>query len=902
MTLRALPWRQAAVALIAAAGLLLGAGRAVAQGNGYTPVEEDQVLLQLQVKNRRMVNEIRGYQTPEGICVDLADVIQSLDMPIRLDKKSRRATGWIFAEDQAFSIDRDSNRVQIVNNERLLQPGELYDSPEGWCVDTDALGGWFGVTFQANVRASVLVLDSERPLPFIEQLERESRAARLRPERDPRDLSAYPHAAQPYALWRMPSIDVVARTDYRAGHGRGRANVNYEVFASGEIAMASYDLRLASDSNGMPASLRLRAFRMDPQAGLLGPLKASQIMAGDVDMPSGNLAGASGVGRGVFLSNRPLSRPTRFGTTVVRGTLPLGWDAELYRNGQLLAYQGSNADGRYEFEIGLLFGRNDIEVKLYGPQGQVRSETQSIPVGQGAVAPGHLEYWAGIIQRNRDLIHFGRGPPGGAADRGWHYAIGAQYGLDRRTVVGASGHSLTLEGARHDYAELSVQRALGPMLLNLTAAQDVSRGRAYHAEMLGQIGNINVHAESFLTDGPFVSGLIGPNEKSSHRLEIDTVTKLGRMPVPLAAGLRRTTRRDGREVNEYLMRGSLILPRGSLTGFVVRRQVSGGYDEDEGMLVGALANTRLLGLSLRGEAQYRLNGARRGFDSARMTIEKALSDRSDLRIDIEHSARTGLTELEAGYVRHFRKLSLLAGARIDNRGALGANLAVNFSLGPDPLGGGWRMSREKLAERGAAAVSVFLDADGDGRRSPDEEPLTGVNVTAGQFGSSEPTNDDGHAIVEGLPPFESVLISIDESSLPDPFLMSRGGGIVVTPRPGVPAVIELAVAPTGEVEGLLTSPEGTPLGGAKLELLDARGQVVSRTMSEYDGFFLFERIPYGRYQLQLADETRAVLGVGAALADAIELGPDHTLDRVGTIRLQGATTVAQARDPPLAEP
>ncbi len=260
-------------------------------------------------------------------------------------------------------------------------------------------------------------------------------------------------------------------------------------------------MRWPSDDRGQPASLRVRAFRMDPDAGLLGPLRATQVVAGDVDILSGDLAGASGVGRGVFVSNRPIARPTRFGTTAVRGTLPLGWDAELYRNGQLLAFQGSSPDGRYEFEVSLIYGRNDLEVVLYGPQGQIRRESQSIPVGQGAVAPGKVEYWAGIIQRNRDLISFSRGPPGGRPDEGWQYAAGAQYGLDRRTVIGASAHSLFIDTARHDYAELNLQRALGPMLFNLSAAQDLAGGRAYRLEMLGRMHGINVQGESLFVDG-----------------------------------------------------------------------------------------------------------------------------------------------------------------------------------------------------------------------------------------------------------------------------------------------------------------------------------------------------------------------------------------------------------------
>ncbi len=886
-------WSRRVATHVAAAFLLFGAASTAAQGaDDFQPSEDDFLLLQLQVKKYRLLNEIRGYQTPGGACVDFADVIQSLDLPIRLDRKSRRATGWVFSENQTLSIDRDSSSVQIMNGSRPLQPGELYDTPEGWCIDTKALGGWFGVTFEPNLRDSVLALDSDKPLPFMEAMERKSRAARLRGERDSRDLSGYPQAPQPYAMWRLPSVDVVARADYRSGRARG-LDTRYELFASGEIATASYSARLVSDSQGAPDSLRVRAFRMDPDARLLGPLRATQVVGGDVEMLSGSVAGASGVGRGLFLSNRALSRPSRFGTTVLRGTLPLGWEAELYRNGQLLAYQGDNSDGRYEFEVGLVFGVNKLEVVLYGPQGQVRREAQSIPVGASALPPGKIEYWAGIAERNRDLITFGRPPPGHALDRGWHYAAGVQFGLDRRTTIGASGHSLLLDARRRDYVEINLQRTIGPLLLNLSGAQELGQGRTYRAEFIGKLGSINVQGESFVTDGPFASGLIDGNESSSHRIEFDTVARVGRIPVPLSLGLRRSTQRDGRDVNELLGRASLILPRASLTGFVIRRFGEGGLEDDH-TEVGVLANTRFLGFSARGEASYRLGGREHGFGRARLTLEKALSDRSDLRLAIDHVGRSRRTDFEAGYVRHFRQFSLQASGHADTRGNVGASLAVSFSLGPDELGGGWRLSSDKLAQRGQAAVSVFLDQDGDGRRSRAEKALPGVGITAGQHGAADPTDARGHAIVDSLQPYHKVLVSVDESTLPDPYLVPRGKGVVITPRPGVPARIELAISPTGEVEGTIDAPEGGALAGVELELVGADGQVAARTMSEYDGFFLFDRVAYGHYRLQLAPDSQAALGVASDLFDGIVVGPHATTVRLGSIRLSAATTIAQA--------
>ncbi len=108
----------------------------------------------------------------------------------------------------------------------------------------------------------------------------------------------------------------------------------------------------------------------------------------------------------------------------------------------------------------------------------------------------------------------------------------------------------------------------------------------------------------------------------------------------------------------------------------------------------------------------------------------------------------------------------------------------------------------------------------------------------------------------------------------------------------------MAVPPTGEVEGEIAPPEGSALAGVELEPIGTDGSVAARAMSEYDGFFLFERVPYGRYKLKMSSSSEQVLGPAGELASQIEIGPERTVQRVGTIRLRQTTVVAQARGPP----
>ena len=82
--------------------------------------------------------------------------------------------------------------------------------------------------------------------------------------------------------------------------------------------------------------LRVRAYRSDPDGRLLGPLQATHVGAGDVEGFDSSLTGAVAAGRGAVVTNRPLAARAAFDRIRFEGDLPSGWEAEIYRNGELL--------------------------------------------------------------------------------------------------------------------------------------------------------------------------------------------------------------------------------------------------------------------------------------------------------------------------------------------------------------------------------------------------------------------------------------------------------------------------------------------------------------------------------------------------------------------------------------
>ena len=129
---------KALMAFAVATGILVMPA-APAFASGWQANEDDALLFDVRVRQWRVGDGVRGYQTDTGVCIDFADVVMAFDLPVRIDKKSRRATGWLFEENRTFTLDRDSNTVQIVNKSQNLGTTDVRDVPEGWCVDADIL-------------------------------------------------------------------------------------------------------------------------------------------------------------------------------------------------------------------------------------------------------------------------------------------------------------------------------------------------------------------------------------------------------------------------------------------------------------------------------------------------------------------------------------------------------------------------------------------------------------------------------------------------------------------------------------------------------------------------------------------------------------------------------------------
>ena len=856
---------------------------APAFASGWQANEDDALLFDVRVRQWRVGDGVRGYQTDTGVCIDFADVVMAFDLPVRIDKKSRRATGWLFEENRTFTLDRDSNTVQIVNKSQNLGTTDVRDVPEGWCVDADILSEWLNVQLKVDRANALILVSADRPLPFERAEERKARAGKVRPSRE-FDLSSLPQASDPYKFFRTPSVDIVtsinAARDKRSGN---RVDARYEMYASGEIAGASFDARLSSNGRGVPENLRLRAYKTDPEGSLLGPLQATNFALGDVATNATALGIQTTAGRGAFVTNRPLNRSASFDRTVFRGELPDGWDAELYRNGQLIGYVQSRGDGRFEFlDVQLLYGQNKFEVVLYGPQGQVRREVKMIPVGLDSIPPRETYYWAAIQDTGRDLINMRRLEE--SEYLGWRGGIGLERGLDPKTSVSASLFTSVLRGQRQYYLEGSVRRAVGPTLIELASAANLVGGYALRGQLLAQVGQALITGESAWLFGNYQSERYDRDVRRFNSISFDHGIKFGRQYLPVRGEVRYIERNDGGHRIEAGSRISFNVSSLNASAELLWSEDSNKSSVDASSRLDAVyrLSGRIGGLRLRGEATFALSG-QSGFRESRITGEWSAGEKADWKVEAGYSANDSRARLALGHSRRFKHFAINGLVEAASDGSVAAGLSLAFSLGPNPHNGGIRVAADKLASSGQAFAVVFQDDNADGIRQPNELVQKDVELTAGATGRGLPTDAEGRSIIDGLVPYEQILIGIDASSLPDPFVQPATSGVVVTPRPGIPTVIELPLVSAGEISGSLQREGGKSLNGVDIELLDKNGRAVKVTRTEYDGFFLFEFVPYGNYRIRIAALSANIIGLAAELPGAIALGKTNGTVDMGII-------------------
>jgi hypothetical protein len=658
---------------------------------------------------------------------------------------------------------------------------------------------------------------------------------------------------------RSAGGDALARADDAGASG---VVLTYDVRTSTADIGSSTGYDLGAATGGLHGVLSMQAHGTGSVAPLLdgawtgiwprGRL-LTQLRVGD-GLGAGTHPRAS---RGVLATNAPLVRRLLVEDLPFAGSLPPDWSVEAYRGGHLLAFDSVGTSGRYELAVPVEYGENPVALVAYGPNGEIRTHERTFVVLPSMLRPGAFEYGisAGACRLERC---------------GTNGAVDLRYGVARRLTVRTGLDGAWGAGAP-DRADPYLAIAATPLDPIALEVEGVARSYGRIVARVEPSPRVRAIGEHVRYSGSSTgSRLVPAGARSYSSVYARLQPGKGDRSVILEAQATRTVTREGASTQARIGATLQELPvvlRPYLRG--ERSAIGSTHEEAYAGIETTLLPMAGTGPLLRGAFVTGALEARLGqrLSRASITVSRNVGQAVRLEGGVRWDRAGGSTVTLAmiSQLRAMRSTSLLTAAPAQDAARLDQSVAGSVVWRPSE--GAVTLYREPALDRGGVAGSVFLDADGDGRRGPDEPGIPGVVIQIGAH--SAIAGPEGAYSVWGLSPYEDLAISVDSVSLTSPWWTPEQGALLVMPTRGQYTTVDVPIVVGGVVEGAVAW-AGDSSGRLERVLpvvLHRRGARERYTVETFeDGGFYRMGLPPGSYEAAVDPATLAALGLRADTA------------------------------------
>lgn len=834
-----------------------------------SPADDQQIiyLMDLVADGHTLADAVVSYEASGSHFVHFASFLSAVEFPI--ERRGRVWSGWFRTEEAQFFWSLDDGTVRMAGGSssqprnarwirsdarsftRVREDRQWLETGEGVFVVLDALEQWFELELEADVRAQVIRIDSNKPLPFEGRLKRTSDRNGHRSNTAAEDPVRVPDQ---YRWTTLPLIDLTV-------NHRLWSAANSETDSSTDLALtASMDLLKHStvySGNINDGPQRLTMKRGAATSADTLPLGVTRYVFGDVVAAHSSLVGGGGTGVGFRIERERNGRGGSLNLLTIAGDAPPGWDTELYRNGVLITFGTVGSDGRYVFSgQETVYGENVFLVRLFGPRGEVE-ERRHVHWGGGTeLAKGEFNFSLGHTDFSRDFLDGIRDGVNGLAaarmsDIRYAYALSDDLQLGLAYTSARLG-SREASGLFEDtgYGALDARMNLGRGLLLTEFVTQQTDGSAFSATYLTTLAgqNLSLSHQSFRD---FESPYTVRNVKlhSQNQLSLAGPTSL----LGLSSYALRVThenRSDGLLGYRVFNRLGASWGPANVSNDLEYVYVESGNPSYRGYL-------RITGrrgpLNFRAEVDY--NPARsEPVNQVAGTVGWAMSRRVNTSLTLRKNMNDGQTYVESRSFFRLRAMNLFLDLHTGGDDSWSAAIGFNTRFGYDADSAGFFSADRSLAYSGRARMRLFLDRNNNGSWDSDEIPAPWASYKGQTTSAAAP----GVLSLKGIPGETPVSLQSRDLLFDDPFLSAADEAYELYTHAGSDIGVYIPVVVTGDVEGYLYPGSGIDPGdvrGVAIALHDPDGREIATTRSEFDGYYSFTGIPAGDYYVVVTPYT-----------------------------------------------
>ncbi len=847
--------------------------------------EDNFLIFDMQYSRKTLNQGIIGYGNQDKVLLALNEITNTLDFNIDVDPANGQANGWFVSEDSKFELDVPSSKLIINGEKHSLSDNQIEVGKNDIYVDSRALAEWFPVDFNIGFSDLTIDINPREQLPFQEKLDRELKREKLAMQKS--NLPRLPRAETEYHLFSMPFVDINLGSSFTNINQEPEVGSQYSIISKGDLANMSSSLYLSGDNRDSLSYLRFLMEKTDLEHGLLGGFRASRFSFGDINPALFPIHNNYPIERGVTLQKGDIERSIVFDTTNFQGNLQPGWEVEVYHNERLIASKMVREDGLYRFdEVPVYYGKNNFKLVFYGPQGQKQEKTKLITVGNEMMQKGKDGYEFSISQQGTKLVEVNQEDDDGSGDDSARLIANYEYGLLNNLSLSTGLSSFEIDKNRHSYLNLGIKGMAGRIAAKADIVHDLEDGDAFRMVTQTGLGPLSIRAEHEM-----FSDFIDENTAGSNDPMKSTTDVTARGFIPESKLFSQTQygfsyNNINRENLHYSNFGvDLYLSKNLRKIYFSNDLHAKKSNHEQSSDPTVKGSFRAIGNFnsnyIRGTLNYDIlpETSLTSFDLLnRWQIKRDLSMNVKFLKNL-HGERNS----EGSLSMHWDTGKYLLTPRLsyNSDGVFTAFLGLDFSIGQEPRTGRFELSSKPLADSGAVSAFVFNDKNANQMFDYGDEPLKDVEITAIQAGKSSKTDDNGIAFVTGLAKYKTTDVDIKSDTLEDPFWVPSFKGSSITPPPGNVHLFDFPVITTGEVDGTIyvVNREGkkTRLKNAEIQLLDEFGKEIQTIKSEFDGFYLFMKVPPGVYTVRVNPDNLRARGLQSTLAEKVEIGPEGTV-------------------------
>ncbi|MCP4481610.1 MAG: hypothetical protein GY817_02135 [bacterium] len=826
----------------------------------YLDSDEDLWILEVRTERNIILDGIDVYRTESSLLLPIVSVLQSMGFYVKeeFSVNAGFVTGWVYSPKNTFKISL-YKKVAIIGKKVFKFTDEEVQMKEYVIyIEKEFFEKLFpSLQVESDFNNLIMFIKSETPLPIEIQYERERVRARIVRYRRSKEKKEIANLNVSSNLFSFPSFNLYTSYAYRDSlKGDKKAYYTSEGYSlSSDFIFAGFDsnLTMYTSSFGQLDFAHLMMRQYSPDKNLLG--FASELTMGDVSMQSEPLISKAAYGSGFSISSFDRNAQNKNNNIQITGELQHEWEVELIRNGVLIDFFVKPVDGRYIFKnVEIFSGLNVFLLRFYGPHGQIKEEEKQIYIDRGFKAKGAVDFRLAFINKSHSILKDSSSIP-----NDFQYIFDLETGITSLfTLTGGFVYNKPLtkrKEGRSQYARIGGKTSFGGMLFNFNAAvnnKDSGHGSSTSVESR-ILSGWHVFAEhkwfnNFVSD---YSTVYGMEVRNVSKVVLDKPMMIFPFKkLPINFSLEKTVAQDNTSYIERAIRVSPNFFRKYKISITGNDRVS--YSDITQRDLQFLFSTRYRTLNIKSNMAYLFRPTEKMLShsiSANFGFLEKLNFSIGWSKNFLDKGQT-LDSYSTGISSKLPYGSVGVSTNYDSNKKYGVYLSYSLNLDYDYQNNKLGVMDKNYKNKGTVVVRVFLDNNNDGIFNNDDLLLEDVKFKSDQVRIIEKTDENGIAILHGIPTYRVVSLKVDLNSLEDVYWISNKEEEFVYLKPGAKIQMDFPIIMTGDIEGILYL-EDKVLRGFPLLLLDKHGNFIKKVYSEIDGLFLFEQVPVGEYFLAL---------------------------------------------------